>query len=639
MEIFIAKTSGFCFGVKRAVDMIESLLAQGVKVCTLGPLIHNKTVVDNFAKRGVVVVKNVDDVPNGYILVIRSHGISEEKINYIERKSIKYIDTTCPFVKKIHKIVKKESNLGKIILIVGDKNHPEVEGIVGYCSGKYFVFKNSEELEKICKSNINSKFLDVILVAQTTFDIREWNKCVNLTKNLFTNPIIYDTICNTTQLRQKEAEILSKNTNLMIIIGGKNSSNTSKLYNICKRNCRSVLVESAKDLDLKCLRGCKSIGVTAGASTPKEIIEEVEGAMLENSDIDAGKNENFEELLEKSLKDKSRGGKVKGTVVSINANEVYVDVGMKQSGIIPKSELTRAANVKLDEIVKIGDELELLIIKTDDQEGTVTLSKIRLDEDNEWKNLVSSKDSKSVLTGTVSGVVKSGILVYHSPFNVFIPSSHIGGNKSIPLESYIDKEVRFIIIELDRYKRRIIGSMREVKNQEKAEKLDEFWESIEVGKVYTGVVKSITSYAVFVDLGYIDGIVHISELTWDRKKKPEEVVSVGQEVEVKVKSFDREREKVSLTYKNPNECPWEIIKSEYKEGTIFDSEIVGIVPFGAFAKIIPGIDGLIHISQISDKRIEKPEDVLTIGQKVRVKVRHIDDEKQKVSLTMRGIED
>lgn len=634
MKILLAKTAGFCFGVKRAVNIVENLLAQGMKVCTLGPLIHNMQVVNKFKELGVIVVEDVRNIPKGYILVIRSHGVSEKIINYLKENGIEYVDGTCPFVKKIHKIVKNESNSDKIVLIAGDKNHPEVEAILGYCRGKSVVFKNSDELKKMYKSHIISRFDRTIIVAQTTFDIKEWAKCVNLTKNLFTKPIIYDTICNTTQLRQKEAEKLSKKSNCMFVIGDKNSSNTNKLYNICQKNCPTVLIESIKDFDCKNLKDCECVGITAGASTPEKIIEEVKGAMVK----DGENNESFEELLEASLKESPTGRRVKGTVVSVSPNEVCVDVGMKQAGIIPKSEMTNVPNEKLEDIVKVGDELNLLIIHVNDQEGTVTLSKLKADYDNNWDEIFSKYESKETLTGIVSQVVKSGILVRYKCFNVFIPSSHIGGNKGIPFESYVGKEVKFKIIEVNKFKKRIVGSIKEVKNAEKEKCLKEFWDSVEIGKTYKGVVKSMTSYAVFVDLGCVDGIVHISELTWDRKKKPADVVSLGQEIEVKVKSFNKENGKLSLSYKKQEDSPWEIIKRDYKEDTVFETEIVSLVPFGAFARVIPGIDGLIHISQISDHRIESPGEVLSVGQKVLVKVREVNEDTRRLSLTMKGIE-
>lgn len=638
MKILLANTAGFCFGVKRAVDIVKELLVQGKKVCTLGPLIHNTQVINKLKESGVIIAESIQDIPKGHILVIRSHGVSEKVTDSLEHFGIQYIDATCPFVKRIHKIVKKESNFGKTVLIAGDENHPEVKAILGYCSGKSIVFKDSSELKKIYKSHINSKLSDIILVAQTTFDIKEWIKCVNLTKNLFTNPIIYDTICNTTQLRQEEAEKLSKKSDAMLVIGDNNSSNTNKLYNICQKNCKTVLVGSLKDLKPEDFIDCRCVGITAGASTPGEIIEEVNGAMIKHYESETGSEENFAELFEASLKESSNGKRVKGTVVSISPNEVCVDVGMKQAGLVPKYEMTNVPNERLEDIVKVGDELDLMIVHINDQEGTVTLSKLKADYDHYWDEVTTAYESRATLKGNVVKILKNGLLVRYKCFTVFVPSSHIGGNKSIPFETYLDKEVEFRIIELNKFKRRIVGSIKEAKNAVKEECIEKFWENIEVGKLYRGVVKSITSYAVFVDLGCVDGIVHISELTWDKKKKPKDVVSFGQEIEVRVKSFDKENGKVSLTYKKQEDSPWELVKRDFKPGTVFESKIVSIVPFGAFATVVPGMDGLIHISQISDHRIDSPGDVLSVGQTVKVKVRELDEVNKRISLTMKDID-
>lgn len=637
MEVEIAKTAGYCFGVKRAVNIIEDLLARGVKTCTLGPIIHNSRVIKSFEDRGVITVKEVDSVPNGYVVVIRSHGISKEVMKNIMQRNLIFVDATCPFVKKIHKIIEKESNLGKIILIAGDKNHPEVEGVKGYCSGKPIIFKDHRDLRKMIKTSNISRDLNTVLVGQTTFDIKEWKKCENLTKILFANLRIYDTICNTTQLRQKEAKNLSKKSDCMIVIGDKKSSNTDKLYNICRHHCNTFFVQSKYDLNFNCFSKCRYIGITAGASTPEEIIREVAGVMLDNTDVDNKNDSSFEELLEESFKEKSYSKRVKGTVVNITPTEVYVDIGRKQSGIIPLSELTRDSDAKPEDIVKVGDELDLLIIKVNDQEGTVTLSKIKVESDKDWDKIVSLYDDNKVLTGTVCKLVKSGLLLSYENLNVFIPSSHIGGNKNIPLESYLDKEVKFKIIEVDKYKKRIVGSIREVIEEEKDSKLKEFWNNIEIGKIYKGVVRSITSYAVFVDIGCIDGMVHISELSWDRTKEPSEIVSIGQEIEVKVKSFDKEKGRVALSYKKAEDSPWGIIEKDYPVGKVFEAEIVNILPFGAFARVIPGVDGLIHISQMSDRRIESPNEVMSLGDKVKVKIRDIDEVNKRVSLTMRDI--
>lgn len=639
MDICVAKTAGFCFGVDRAINILNSLLDQGKKACTLGPIIHNEQVVNRFCAQGVLVVKNIDEIPDGYTAVIRSHGAPKEIFSELQAKKIDFVDATCPFVKKIHNIVEKESSNANTILIAGNSTHPEVEGIRGYCKTTAYTFNSLEQLKLILRNNKVKSDKKKVIVAQTTFNTSEWSRCINLIKNLFTNISVYDTICNTTQLRQNESEKLSKISDCMIVIGGRSSSNTSKLYDICRKHCDTFFVETSQDLILQDLKKYKRVGITAGASTPEDIIREVKGVMVGISKETDGDNENFEAMLEESLKNLSTGGRVRGTVVSITPTEVYVDIGRKQAGYIPLSELTDNPDAKTEDIVKVGEALDLLIMRTDDQEGMIKLSKTKIDSDNAWNSFSDLCKEKVVLCGIVKKVVKGGLIVSYKSNSIFIPSSHVGGSRNIPFDDYINKEVRFHIIEVDKSKKRIVGSIRSVIESEREEILKKFWEEIEVGKKYVGTVRSMTNYGVFVDLGGIDGMIHISELAWNRVDKPSDILNIGQEVEVSVKSFDKEKSKVALTYKKLEDSPWEKVKIKYPIGTVFETKILNIVPYGAFARVEPGIDGLIHISQMSQNRIESPKEVLSVGDTVKVKVRDIDDERKRISLTMKQIDE
>ncbi len=632
MKIFVAKTSGFCFGVDRAVKSVEKLIAEGKKVCTLGPLIHNDVVTSKFERNGVITLNDYNDIPKGYVLVIRSHGVSKNVIDDIERKGINYIDYTCPFVKKIHKLVENDSKKGNIIFIAGDRNHPEVIGINGYCSNKSYIFKNLDELKKIISNNDFNTEYQATLVSQTTFNVNEWKICTDLIKKIFTNIKMYDTICNTTQLRQKEAEKLSKISDAMLVIGDKKSSNTNKLYDICKTNCKTYFIGKADDLPIEELKYLKFIGITAGASTPGSIIEEVKSVMLENAN-----NESFEAMLEESLKNLNTGSKVKGTVVRITPTEVYVDIGRKHLGIIPKNELSTELNFNTEDVVSVGDELDLLIMKTDDQEGTIMLSKNRIDARKGWNDLEKFLENGNIIKVKIIKSVNGGLVASYKSTEIFIPASQVGGSKEIPFESYVNKEVEIKVTEINKSRRRVIGSIKLVSNSKRKEELEKFWNEIEVGKQYRGKVKSITSYGVFVDLGCIDAMIHVSDLSWSRVNDPHDIVSIGQELDVRIKKFDKETSKVAVIYKKEGDNPWNQIKENFPIGTVFETEIISIMPYGAFAKVIPGVDGLIHVSQISDHRIESPKEVLSVGDKVKVKVRDIDDEKKKVSLTMKDL--
>ncbi len=639
-EIKLAKTAGFCFGVGRAIKIVNDLLEKGKNVCTLGPIIHNTQMVDELSKRGVRTVDSPKDANDGETLVIRAHGVPIDIMDQIKSLKIDYNDATCPFVLKIHKIVKENSKRGKLVLIAGDKNHPEVKGIYGNCLSKAYIFGSAEELIQITNNNKNLVNSDIIVVSQTTFSIDEWKKCLQILKKDYTNATIFDTICNATFDRQSEAQKLAKQSDLMIVVGGRHSSNTVKLKNICSKYTKTYLIEHQNELDLQEIKNAKKIGVTAGASTPASIIKEVIKTMNEVLNDKQSNNEenlNFEQMLEESLKSLNTDDRVKGVVVSVAPNEVCVDVGRKQAGFIPASELSYDPDVKPSDVVKVGDELELLIMKTNDQEGTIMLSKKRLDAYKVWDDFEKGMENGTIFKGKVKKVINGGVIATSNGARVFIPASLTGQNRNETLNDLLDKEISFKIIEVNKSRRRAVGSVKAVQREEREKLVEKFWENAEVGKKYKGKVRSITNYGVFVDLGGIDGMIHISELSWKKIKHPSEIVKVGDELEVYIKNMDRENGKVALGYKKDEDNPWEIFKKNYKVNDIIDVKIVNIKEFGAFANIIDGLDGLIHVSQISNKRGVKPANVLKVGQTVKAKIISINDEQKHVSLSMKAV--
>ena len=642
MSINVAKTAGFCFGVNRAVDIVYKLLDKGEKVCTLGPIIHNMEMVRELEQRGCKAVERVEDCPSDTTIVIRSHGVPMTVMEKIGSLNLSCVDATCPFVKKIHKIVQEAGSKNIPVLIAGNKDHPEIQGIVGHCFGTCYTFNNSGELYELINNIPLKNNDDVYIVAQTTFSQKEWKKCLKTVKKVYTNAKIFDTICKATSERQEEADLISGNSDLMIVIGDRHSSNTAKLYDICRQRCsETYLIETAKELDKDLVSKSRSIGVTAGASTPARIIKEVLDTMSEEikSSEAVNETESFEAMLEESLKNLNTNERVKGVVVSIAPNEVIVDVGRKQSGFIPADELSNDPSAKPEDVVKVGDEVELLIMKTNDVEGTIMLSKRRVDAQKGWEELKELADSQTVLTGKVAGVVKGGVIVLYNDNRVFIPASQATASRDDSLEDLVGQEVQFKLLEASQKgrMRRIVGSIRAVLREQRAAQRATFWETCEVGKHYKGVVKSITSYGAFVDLGGVFGMIHISELSWTHIKNPSEVVNIGDEVDVYIKDINEETKKISLGYKDPDANPWEILRRDFPVDTVVDATIVGITTFGAFANVIPGIDGLIHISQIANKRIDKPEDILTVGETVKAKIIAIDFDKKRVSLSIRAL--
>ncbi len=642
MKITLAKTAGFCFGVNRAVSMLYDLVNEGTNVCTLGPIIHNPQVIKDLEDKGVSILDNIENASANKKVVIRTHGVENSVLEYCEKNGLDYIDATCPFVKKIHKIVRENSSKNTPVLIAGDKKHPEVIGIKSYCNGECFVFNSCEELEIILNDDNFSTEKPFVVVSQTTFSIKEWKKCIKKINLLCTNAIIFDTICNATEERQAEALLLSQKNDLMIIIGGRQSSNTAKLKTVCESNCPTYLIETADELLDIVFSNINSIGVTAGASTPDSIIKEVLKTMsekIENVNTNNMEETGFEQMLEESLNNMSSDPNVVGTVVGFTAKDIQVEiVGRKQTGYVSFDEYSDDPSADPKAELKIGDEIKLRIMKTNDQEGTISLSKRLYDRGAIWEQ-VEADDT--VRTGVVTGIVgdNKGVFVQSGAIKVFIPASLAKAKKSDSLEDLLKTEVEYKIIEVNKQRRKVVGSIREVSQSKRREAQDAFWAEAAEGKTYTGTVRSLTNYGAFVDLGGVDGMVHISELSWQRIKHPSEVVSVGDTIEVFVKSLDVENKRISLGYKKIEDNPWEILKRDYPVDSEVECKIVSLTSFGAFAQVIPGVDGLVHISQIAHKHIGTPAEVLKVGDVVKAKILEIDFDKKRVSLSIKALID
>ena len=645
-KITVAKHAGFCFGVKRATDHLEESIRNarpGERIYTLGHLIHNEAYNLAMEKRGVFAIE-ADAIPalcdgaseeHPVSVLVRAHGCPRDTVRLLEELEEKnphfrWIDCTCPYVEKIHEIAANTDPEEQFFVLIGAANHPEVVGIMSCFDGEKYVFSSPEELE----SSLSQQAVDKlnkktpVMVAQTTQNLGNWYQSQKKIKNLYTNAKIFDTICRVTELRQTEASQLAKTCDFMVVIGGRASSNTAKLYEICRRECgNTVWIATASELDKSLLSGHQHIGIVAGASTPSEEIEEVYKTMSEM---------NFEEMLETQCVTLNTGDVVTGTVTHVSDAELQLDVSAGVTGYIKAEQISDDPAFKLTENFKIGDKVEAFVIRVSDIEGVAELSKKRVDADKNWQNIVAACEEKTVLEGKVAEAVKGGVVIFCDANRVFVPASQTGVPKDGDLSSIVGTTVQFKIIETKPGKK-AIGSIRQVLREARRAQEAEFWANIEVGKTYNGVVKSMTTYGAFVDLGGVDGMVHVTELSWTHIKSPAEVVEIGQNLTVFVKSFDAEKKRISLGYKTEESNPWNIFKSQYAIGDIASVKIVSMMPFGAFAEIVDGVDGLIHISQIAMQRIAKPADILAINQVVDARIIDIDDEKQKVSLSIRSL--
>ena len=666
-RVILAKSAGFCFGVSRSVKMAEELLKSG-PCKSLGPLIHNEDVVSDLARRGLEVISDPSEVRPGDRVMIRSHGVSQAVEDALRAAGAEITDATCPNVSRIHRLVAEASANGRQVIVIGTAGHPEVQAICGRCT-EPVVVGNAAELANWLENNVDKRTEPITVVVQTTQTENNLRECEKLIKKWCTKAEIFDTICFATSIRQEEAVKLASACGAMVVIGGKNSANSLHLAELCAERCANTqFVENSAQLDTGVLRDVETIGMTAGASAPSWIIKEVldkmsdeimiqenpEVAPVEEAPVQAVEQpaeeaapaveaeaapaeKSFDEMLEDSLKTIYNGDKVSGVVVAITPTEVSIDLGTKYSAFIPTTEFTEDGEVKLEDAVHVGDTVEAIVVRVNDVEGTAQLSKKRMDAVKNWADIEAAQEAGTVVEGTVTEENKGGVVVSVKGIRVFVPASQSGLPKDTPMTQLVKQKVRLKITEVNRGRRRVVGSIRAVLQRERREKAEAVWNEIEVGKVYHGVVKSLTSYGAFVDIGGIDGMVHVSELSWSRIRNPAEVVSVGDELDVYVIGFDKEAKRISLGYKKAEDNPWTKFVNTYKVGDIAQVKVVKLMPFGAFAEVMPGVDGLIHISQIANRRIGKPDEVLSVGDVVDVKITAIDTEKQKISLSIRAL--
>ena len=665
-ELKIAESAGFCFGVRRSVEMAEAMLQEG-PCASFGMLIHNTDVVESLSQRGMRTVESVGEVSEGERVLIRAHGVPPQTLEDLKKRKAIVQDATCPKVMHIHRIVEQASANGRFIIIIGMKQHPEVEAISARCE-QCVILESATETENWLESHEMFWDKPITVVVQTTQTKNNFDECVKVIKKRCTNAEVSDTICFATSTRQEEAAALSQVCDAMIVIGGRHSANSLHLAEICRQSCENVqFIERPEELDFSIIKKSPVVGLTAGASTPAWIIKEVvnkmsdeirveeiqeeaavaEAPVVEAAEVPAAepvaaeapaaeKELSFDEMLEETLKTIYNGEKVSGTVVSITGTEVSVDLGAKYSGFIPTTEFTEAG-MKVEDAVKVGDTIEAIVVRVNDVEGTAMLSKRRLDAAKAWNDVEEAVENNAILEGTVTEENKGGVVVNVSGVRVFVPASQTDLPREAELAQLLRKTVRLRITEVNRARKRVVGSIRRVAQAERRERVEKLWNEMEVGKKYHGVVKSLTSYGAFVDIGGVDGMVHVSELSWGRIHQPSEVVSVGDEIDVYVINFDREKRKISLGYKDPEANPWVMVTNRYSVGDTAEVKIVKLMTFGAFAEVLPGVDGLIHISQIADHRIEKREDVLRVGDVVEAKITAVDEEKHKISLSIRAL--
>ena len=632
MKIIIADNAGFCFGVKRAINMTEEELSKSSNnIYSYGPLIHNPQVVKEYEEQGLKSIAKISEIKEGRIIV-RSHGIPKATEELIKDKELILIDCTCPYVKSVHKRVEDFYNKGYNIVIIGDSSHAEVIGINGYCNNEAIIINDIEEIKDI------SLMDKICVVSQTTNTKEKFLEISNAIKEKAQTVEIFNTICNATTVRQNSTAEVAKQVEAMIVIGGYKSSNTIKLYEISRRHCKNVFhIETIEELSLQKISKFNTIGITAGASTPDWIIKEAVKAMDNLND-----NEMTMEMLEaieNSFTRIHKGEVLKGKILFVTDTEVMVNINYRSDGIINRDELSKDPDAKPKDLYKEGDEIDVFVVRVDDGDGNVVLSTKRVDDVKGWEELGTQFENKDIIDAKVLNAVKGGLTVLVNGINGFIPASHVSANYVTDLNQYRGQNLEVKIIDFDIEKRRVILSRKEVERAELDVKKKEVWATLEVDTTIEGVVQRLTDFGAFVDIGGVDGLIHISDLSWNRIKHPSEVVKVGDKVQVKVLALDESRNRISLGLKQTVEEPWEAFKKNVEAGAIVEGTVVNLLDFGAFVRLKDGVDGLLHVSQISKEHINKPSDILKIGEKIMVKIIDVNEDEKRISLSMKDADE
>ena len=622
----LASHAGFCFGVRRAVGTAE----KAAPAVTLGPIIHSPQVVERLRRMGIVPVDALEEIPDGVRAVIRSHGVDRATYDALARKGCEVVDATCPFVARIHDMAREASRAGIPLVVVGEAEHPEVRGILGWTDGEKYAVLSREDVERL------PHLSKALVVSQTTMVEEKFRELCSALAGKIDRPDVRATICPATRDRQNECVEIARKADVMIVIGGRESSNSRKLYRLAARFCpRTFFIESAAELSGVRAAPSDVIGITAGASTPDCIIKEVVARMNDiekKAPIEETQDPSVMSMedVDKTLVQLRPGQIVTGQVVQISDDEVCVNVGYKADGLVKKSDLSSTD-------VKIGDEIEVEVVKVNDGEGNVLLSQKNIINRKAWEDICAKEEAGEFVEGIGKEAVKGGLLADVEGVRTFIPASQLSLRYVEKIDEFVGQPMKLKIIEIDKAKKRIVASRKAVLMAEEAEKKKHIWETLEVGSIVKGTVRRLADFGAFVDIGGVDGLVHLTDLSWGRVKHPSDVVSVGQEIDVKILNVDPERERISLSYKQTQPRPWTVAADKYPVGSVVEGKVVRITTFGAFVELEPGLDGLVHISQCALTRIAKVEDAVNVGDIVRVKVLDVNTEAKRISLSIREV--
>jgi 4-hydroxy-3-methylbut-2-enyl diphosphate reductase len=645
LEILTAEYLGFCFGVRNAVETASKIIREGrcagAPVYSVGPIIHNRRVVADLEREGLITVDNIEQLPFGAFALVRSHGEGKPFFDCAAEKRMQLIDTTCPKVRRIREIVRQAYEVGDAVVIIGDPEHPEVKGLNGWCAYTACIIESEDEArqfaEGVLASERSENYTGVTVVSQTTFDSEQFASIAKILSDI-SGISIHNTICSATENRQSAARDIAGKADIMLVIGDKSSSNTRKLYEISKKRCKNTFfIDNINDLPLQVKYNCNKIGVIAGASTPDGIIKEVITRMKQFNNEGNENNPMFEfmEEIDKALKLPRNGDIVTGEVIQVTDKDVIINIGCKKDGVIPRNEVSLEQEQTLLDVFKEGDEVQAKVLKTDDGDGNILLSKKRVVISEHWDDINKALEDRSNLEVMVVKEVNGGVIALMGEITGFIPMSQISDRYIETAADYVGKALPVKVMRVDQKRNKVVFSHKAVLNEERQKRMMEIWDTINVGDIIDGKVMRFTEYGAFVDIGGIDGLLHISEISWGKLRHPSELLSLGQEIKVKVLSMNKEKEKISLGYKQNLPEPWSIINEKFTVGQIIQGKAVQIKDYGVFVELEPGLDGLVHISEIAHRRVNIISDEIVVGQDITAKILEIDKDRKRISLSIR----
>ncbi len=619
MEIYRAREMGFCYGVRRAMKLALDTAAAGKPAATLGPLIHNPQVVEKLAEKGIPAIENLADF-HDKIVIIRSHGVGPSCYNNIKCKNLALVDATCPFVMRNQQITKELVAEGHQVVLIGEKNHPEMKSVAEWADGQSYLIESMDDVAEL------PHLKEAHIVIQTTFSETLADELIEAVSKKADRVEVHKTICRATSDRQHAARELARQMDVMIVIGGRNSANTTRLAEVCREEgAVTYHIETASELRSAWFHHQDKVGITAGASTPDWIIEEVVCIMEDMSKLLESEELNL---------DVHKGSVVNGRVVEVFDNKAFISFGYKTEAILPVHEYAYPVPESLKDVLNVGDEIRVQVINSIREDSPIYVSKIKVDRLADWDVVEEAFEKNEPVECEGIEAIKVGLLVQIKSLRGFIPLSQGDLRFVHSLAGLVGQTFSAKILEVDRAKNRLVLSRKAVLEEARDSELDVLEAAFQNGEVLKGVVKKIMPYGAFVNVNGVEGLLHISDISWKKIAKVEDVLQPEEEIDVKIKSFDKEKQRISFTHKDCLPDPWETSIHEHALDDVVDAKVVKVLEFGVIVELEDGLTGLLHINEMTKDHNKKPSDICALGDEIKVRIIGIDENRKRISFSL-----